>query len=467
MIGEKILGEIGEKAVDEILKALILDTNLDDITYILQYTNTDIPKALMNGYWIIWMSDDESEYFGILKLKSGLILHNIFRNKFGESIEIQNEKSNVFLDTVKIKRIKKIKDNLVISNCTFNGYSGNASLTLAGINEKKGKCYWIGKYLCEDRRKVTKRVFDITLTKANDYSNALSLVDHSMNGCSLNLRSKGIFLSIIVTTYNDEKNIKKCLDSIFNGYVGNEIEVIVVDDGSVDNTSDIVKSYGSCICLIKTIHRGSAYSRNIGMRCAKGKYILFMDGSDELENRIIKHLVDLARKKNVDIICGGCWKKSGQSVPSVKCIPESKFCNKAYSKVEFICKRVELSKMQLGSARGKLYRNKMLKNIHCYFPKGYWGESCFNLAVIKYVNTKIYIDNKLWYIYDATNYNNLIENMQLSEYIEGQYRVLFGFRDVLLSINIDKNERYVQFEDYANLVNNRVYEKTYKEKHLL
>ena len=139
MIGEKILGEIGEKAVDEILKALILDTNLDDITYILQYTNTDIPKALMNGYWIIWMSDDESEYFGILKLKSGLILHNIFRNKFGESIEIQNEKYNVFLDTVKIKRIKKIKDNLVISNCTFNGYSGNASLTLAGIKEKKRK----------------------------------------------------------------------------------------------------------------------------------------------------------------------------------------------------------------------------------------------------------------------------------------------------------------------------------------
>ena len=90
--------------------------------------------------------------------------------------------------------------------------------------------------------------------------------------------------SIIIPVYNSEKTIEKCIKSVFNQYYPKDnYEVIVVDDGSTDNSLDLIKDYSS-IKLIRQENRGPAAARNLGVKHAKGRYIVFTD-SDCIVNK--------------------------------------------------------------------------------------------------------------------------------------------------------------------------------------
>lgn len=87
-------------------------------------------------------------------------------------------------------------------------------------------------------------------------------------------------LSIIIPVYNAEKFLKKCLDSIMI-YKNDFFEVIVVDDGSTDSSSMIYSQY-SDIIIFKKKNGGVSSARNFGISKASGKYIMFVDSDDEL-----------------------------------------------------------------------------------------------------------------------------------------------------------------------------------------
>ena len=89
-------------------------------------------------------------------------------------------------------------------------------------------------------------------------------------------------LSIIIPIYNTSKYLKECLDSVVNQDYKN-VEIICVDDGSTDDSANIVESYlkkDERFKLIKTEHKGVAYARNLGLANAKGEYITFIDSDD-------------------------------------------------------------------------------------------------------------------------------------------------------------------------------------------
>ena len=88
------------------------------------------------------------------------------------------------------------------------------------------------------------------------------------------------FFSIIIPLYNKEKYIKRSINSILNQSFQN-FEVIVVDDGSTDNSISILKSIKDArICIYSRKHKGVSFARNFGIRKAKGKYITFLDADD-------------------------------------------------------------------------------------------------------------------------------------------------------------------------------------------
>ncbi len=104
--------------------------------------------------------------------------------------------------------------------------------------------------------------------------------------------------SIIIPVYNVEKYIKKCLDSVFNQSF-KDYEVIVVNDGTKDNSMDIVKEYD-----VKTINQdnqGLSVARNTGVSKAKGEYVLFLDSDDYIEKDLLKEL-NKSLKNNPDIV---------------------------------------------------------------------------------------------------------------------------------------------------------------------
>jgi len=87
-----------------------------------------------------------------------------------------------------------------------------------------------------------------------------------------------IRLSVIIITWNSERDVKSCLDSVMASIVQHSAEIIVVDNGSTDKTRDILESYGERINLILLQkNNGIAVARNIGMETAKGEYIWVLD----------------------------------------------------------------------------------------------------------------------------------------------------------------------------------------------
>ncbi|MCY4045913.1 MAG: glycosyltransferase family 2 protein [Cellvibrionales bacterium] len=113
-------------------------------------------------------------------------------------------------------------------------------------------------------------------------------------------------LSIIVTTYNIENYLEQCLDSICQQTLS-DIEVIVVDDASKDNTTKIIKSYKNKDSRIKTVFfdkntiGGVASAANAGIEIASGEYIGFADGDDWYEKDMFGKLYDHAKQLDADV----------------------------------------------------------------------------------------------------------------------------------------------------------------------
>lgn len=112
-------------------------------------------------------------------------------------------------------------------------------------------------------------------------------------------------ISIIVPVYNSEKYLDKCLNTLCNQTL-KEIEIIMVNDGSTDNSEDIIKDRmkeDSRIKLYNKKNGGQASARNLGLTKAVGEYIAFIDSDDYVELDFCKKTYNVAKKNDIDIVC--------------------------------------------------------------------------------------------------------------------------------------------------------------------
>lgn len=117
-------------------------------------------------------------------------------------------------------------------------------------------------------------------------------------------------ISTIIPVYNSEVYLKNCLDSVINQTVTN-IEIICINDGSIDNSSQILKEYEAkdnrIIVIDKKENEGANSARNLGLSLAKGDYITFLDSDDYLNLDAYEVALKEAKNKNLDILSFG-WK---------------------------------------------------------------------------------------------------------------------------------------------------------------
>ena len=125
-------------------------------------------------------------------------------------------------------------------------------------------------------------------------------------------------ISVIIPIFNAENTIERAIDSIlkqkWNGEILKDIEIILVDDCSNDNSKEIILSYSERFTNIKIysteINTGfPAEPRNIGIKNAKGKYIMFMDNDDEYCEDICKTLYDVITKEKADVVACNFYHK--------------------------------------------------------------------------------------------------------------------------------------------------------------
>lgn len=116
-----------------------------------------------------------------------------------------------------------------------------------------------------------------------------------------------ILVSIIIPVHNMQEYIKKCIDSILEQTL-NEIEVICIDDGSIDRSPEIldeIKKSDPRVVVIHQENRGAGMARNRGIEVARGKYLAFMDSDDYYpDKQILKDLVNAAENNSVQIAGG-------------------------------------------------------------------------------------------------------------------------------------------------------------------
>lgn len=115
-------------------------------------------------------------------------------------------------------------------------------------------------------------------------------------------------ISVIVPIYNSDKYLPECLDSLVN-QTYQELEIILVDDGSQDQSVNICKKYAAedkRISIIQQKNGGSTKARKTGLKAAKGEYIAFIDSDDWVELCFFERLYYLLTENNVDMVVSGC-----------------------------------------------------------------------------------------------------------------------------------------------------------------
>lgn len=116
-------------------------------------------------------------------------------------------------------------------------------------------------------------------------------------------------ISIIIPVYNAERYIRRCIESVLS-QTYKEIQVILINDGSTDNTLPILEEYSrsdSRIQLINKDNSGVSKTRNIGIDISDGEYIGFVDADDYLEPEMYEKLYNAIKKTAADVACCGYY----------------------------------------------------------------------------------------------------------------------------------------------------------------
>ena len=198
-------------------------------------------------------------------------------------------------------------------------------------------------------------------------------------------------ISIIVPVYNVEKYIDKCLNSILNQTYTN-LEIILVDDGSTDDSGLKCEQYSEIDDRIIVIHKdngGLSDARNTALSVFTGEFVAFVDSDDYVDQEYIEYLYKLIVDNNADIsVC---------QYPTVrKKYRNTKEKIKYFSRLSAIENTLYHKSIPV-SAYGKLYKKEIFDSIK--YPYGYYYE---DLAVIVYILnlcSKIVVSNQKKYYY--------------------------------------------------------------------
>ena len=168
-------------------------------------------------------------------------------------------------------------------------------------------------------------------------------------------------ISVIVPVYNTSKYLKKCLDSLVNQTYSN-MEIIVVDDGSTDNSGEICDSYAteypSKIIVVHTENHGLSSARNTGLNYAQGDYIGFVDSDDWVANDMFEILLNNLLKTQSDLsVCG---LKYAYDVD--ECTGKRENISVVYKQDE-IFEQIMKNKSFYGYACNKLFKKELIENL--------------------------------------------------------------------------------------------------------
>lgn len=235
------------------------------------------------------------------------------------------------------------------------------------------------------------------------------------------MNKKRITLSIIIPVYNVEKYLEQCLDSIVVGNVNmlGMLEVIVIDDGSTDQSGEIAEQYAQQYPCMRVIHQknaGVAAARNRGMNEARGEWLYFVDSDDWLQSGAITAIMEAVRENpKADIILFDAWKNMGaeEAVWEHFDKPQVWKNSRDISRLQYGMLYTPFgnkkSRVSIAAPWDKLYRKAFLQeNNICFQPDlKVLDDMVFNTEAFGVAGEVVYIKEKIYhYRYVADSITN-------------------------------------------------------------
>ena len=277
-------------------------------------------------------------------------------------------------------------------------------------------------------------------------------------------------ISIIIPVYKVEKYLEKCIQSVINQTYEN-LQIILVDDGSPDNCGKICDEYAKKDHRIEVIHKsngGLSDARNKGLEIAKGEYIGFVDSDDYIEADMYEVLYNLLKQYNADVsICNFYTVSQGKI--SIKNADNG---INEYNRIE-ILKEILLDKNIQSYAWNKLYKKELFDEIK--YPVGkkyedigttfYLLEKCNKVVVTGkpeyyYINRQDSIVNNVTET-TITDYIELI--MQRYDYIEENIKELSSYNKDYLKRILKTAEQDIKNLNEVGDYTKRKYEELYNK----
>lgn len=208
----------------------------------------------------------------------------------------------------------------------------------------------------------------------------------------------GKLVSVIVPVYNVENYLDKCIESLIKQKYDN-IEIILVDDGSTDRCGSICDKAAEFDSRIKVLHqknKGLSEARNVGIKCARGEYICFVDSDDYVEESFIERMIEAVEDGIDVVVCG--FNES---------YPENKIISGEEATIKLLIQQDNMDIV----AWNKMYKKILFRNIQ--FPVGKKYED--NLTTYKLLSKAkavSYIAKPLYHYIERTGSITSIDNKE-------------------------------------------------------
>lgn len=196
-------------------------------------------------------------------------------------------------------------------------------------------------------------------------------------------------ISVIVPVYNVEKYLERCLDSILSQTLA-DLEIICVNDGSTDNSLEILNRYAKIDNRIKVINKengGLSDARNKALEFVTSPYIAFVDSDDWIEKTTFEEAYQAIEKYKTDFVCFGYKKVYDNGNVEIQHLQY-----KGLKKIDY-----KVARKTPVTVWSKIFRTSIIKEKECVFPKGYnYEDNVFWMMYIPWIKSGYYIDKSFY-----------------------------------------------------------------------
>lgn len=225
-------------------------------------------------------------------------------------------------------------------------------------------------------------------------------------------------VSIIIPAYNVGRYIEDCILSIVRQSYNN-IEILVINDGSTDETHDIIDKLATTDERIVPIHQqnvGVSAARNIGIEISKGEYLVFVDGDDYLSTDYVEYMLKLVRKTGGELCLSlNCFTKDNESQVQhefIKVLPPED------------ATALLLSPRVIVGSWNKIYKKSVLVDNNLTFSTNFfYGEGLYFYTTFSQLCNKVGIGNRKIYYYRRDNYDSATTKFNIKSLINGDLAI--------------------------------------------